>query len=93
MTDNKKFKILFALLALVIAILYQYFKIVFNNLYIDDFSINNYFDLNTNTHNKSSIEIEIIRSWNRLIQLPNRNPDRNLKVAIGCLIFEFYIHF
>lgn len=75
MIDNRKFKLIFALLAFLLAVSYKNLEIIFSNL----FSL----DENFNFSNKHSIEREIIKSWDRLLQLPSRNLNRNLKVAVG----------
>ena len=76
-----KFKILIALVVLAIARFYpdiiQLFHNNENSTPVSDMT-------NGDVSNRElSLEKQIIQSWKSLISLPDRNLNRNLKVAIG----------
>jgi len=84
LSDRARFKVLFALLTLLIAIYYPNIKSAYDH-YMSYY-------LNANVKNiKSgfdtgdiSVEREIIKSWKNLIHIPSRSKQPNkLKIAIG----------
>jgi hypothetical protein len=84
LTDRTRFKILFALLTLLIAFYYPNIKSAYDHYM--------YYYLNANVTNINSgfdtgdvlVEREIIKSWKNLIHLPSRDKQTSkLKIAIG----------
>ena len=56
----------------LVALLYAYFYEDFMNLIVKQ-----------DTGNNVTLETEIIRSWKKFVNLPNRNLNRNFRIAIG----------
>ena len=84
LSDRTRFKILFALLTLLIAFYYPNIKSAYDHYM--------YYYLNANVTNINSgfdtgdvlVEREIIKSWKNLIHLPPRDKQASkLKIAIG----------
>jgi hypothetical protein len=75
MIDNAKYKIFFAVLAILVTFFCSNFKTI----------LNYYGAIETIAKNgaRQLLEKEIIKSWDSLITLPNRGLNRNLKIAIG----------
>ena len=86
--DSKKFKFAVIVIVILLAHYYPYLK----NLVYKNFD---YLPLNLAEQRENNdyltIEREIIKSWKDLIQIPNRNLNRKLKIAIG-LVFKFIIY-
>ena len=84
MSDHTRFKVLFAMLTILIAFYYPNIKLAYDH-YMSYY-------LNANVKNirsgfdtdRVSVEKEIMKSWKSLIHLPSRNNSENkLKIAIG----------
>jgi hypothetical protein len=75
MIDNAKYKIFFAVLAILVTFFCSSFKTILNYY--------GAFQTISNSGARQVLEREIIKSWDSLITLPNRNLNRNLKIAIG----------
>jgi hypothetical protein len=80
--DFKRFKILFVFI--VVAIAYFYPNV---NEFLERYG---YTKSSLNSTHDYFIEREIIDSWKRLINLPIRNFQRDLRVAVGYLSFFDY---
>ena len=77
--DFKRFKILFVFIAIAIAYFYPNI-----NEFLEKYA---YSQSSLNSTREYFIEREIIDSWKRLINLPIRNFQRDLRVAVGYSYF------
>ncbi len=78
MIDNAKYKIFFATLAILVTFFCSNFKTILNYYGAFESIINA-----GGAGRQINLEREIIKSWDSLINLPNRGLNRNLKIAIG----------
>jgi hypothetical protein len=84
LSDRARFKVLFALLTLLIAIYYPNIKSAYDH-YMSYYLNANVKNINSGFDTGDiSVEREIIKSWKNLIHLPSRSKQSNkLKIAIG----------
>ncbi|CAF0950549.1 unnamed protein product [Brachionus calyciflorus] len=79
LVDNTRFKFVFAFTTIFLAVCYPIVK-PYLETYLDNLNENTI--LQNSNFNKFSIEHEILRAWNRIIERPRRK-NKNLKIAIG----------